>query len=120
MIRATFAYAIFLLILGIGGFIGTGAMTALIPALLGLPVIILAQFARRVSLRRYLLPGAAGIAGLGLLAAISRLIPTIAAGFSFGTATISLSLLALSSAVYLVYGIAAVLGARRHETGRTA
>jgi hypothetical protein len=120
MIRATFSYAIFLLILGIGGFISTGATTSLIPAFLGLPVVILAQFARRVSLRRYLLPGAAGIAGLGLLAALSRLIPAITAGFSFGTATISLSLLALSSAAYLIYGITAVLGARRQETGRTA
>lgn len=120
MIRATFAYAIFLLTLGLGGFILTGAITALIPAFLGLPVVILAQFARRQALRRYLLPVALGIGALGLLAALARLLPALGDGFSFGAATISLSLLALSSAAYLIYGISAVLSARRHGTRRTA
>jgi hypothetical protein len=116
MQNITYGYAAFLLLLGLGGYALTGATTSLIPAFLGLPVLGLAFAARRPSWRKTAMHIALAIGALGLFAALSRLLPGLLSGAAFSSATMALGLLALSSLIYLGFGIRSFVMARRRQT----
>lgn len=116
MVQSTLWYGAFLVVLGLGGYILTGATTALIPAFIGIPVLGLGFAARNPAWRRNAMYVAVGLGSLGLLAALSRLIPAFASGAEVGPATMSLSFLALGSAVYVVMGIRSFIEAQRQRT----
>ena len=64
-----------LVIQGFGFYIGTASksVTALIPACVGLPILVLGILAFRQSARKYAMHAAAALATLGLLAAVARI-----------------------------------------------
>ena len=69
MAKLTIGLGIVLIALGVGGYFGTGAehLTALIPAALGLPLLILGFVARKDAMRKHAMHAAAalGVAGFG-------------------------------------------------------
>ncbi|MHC4943797.1 MAG: hypothetical protein ACYTG7_12340 [Planctomycetota bacterium] len=72
MIKATFVYALLLIVLGIGGYILTDfvSVTALIPAFFGVVFLILAFLARKESLRKHMMHAASFLALLGFLGTV--------------------------------------------------
>jgi hypothetical protein len=119
MTRWTLVYAAALLVLGLGAYFGTGAQsaTALIPAFLGIPVLICGLVALmtgrpKVPLHIALLFGLLGVIGgaMGL-----PQLPTILSGGEVArpTATVTQSLLFFLSAGYLALGVRSFIQARR-------
>ena len=111
MPSATIAYGAFLIALGLIGYLLTGAGTSLIPAALGLIAVGLGAAARNQASRRHAMHGAAALALVGLLVSVARLVPSIGSG-AFGTAQVSLSLLALASLAYLALSVRSFREAR--------
>lgn len=106
-------YAIFLALLGGIGYGMTGAATAFIPAVLGIPVLILSQLAKRPGWRVRAIIGAAIIALFGVVAALGRLLPSLASGTEWTMATWTLAALAVSSLAYMAYAARELTAQRR-------
>jgi hypothetical protein len=85
MAEIAVVYGVVLVVLGIGGYTGTGgaSLTALIPVAFGVPVLALGLLARaRPALRMHAMHGAVGLgllAFLGTARALAR-VPALAAG----------------------------------------
>tara|TARA_R110000868_G_scaffold410693_6_gene699885 strand:- start:7105 stop:7479 length:375 start_codon:yes stop_codon:yes gene_type:complete len=69
MQKLTLSLGILLSILGLASYFGTGqeSITALIPTFFGVVFIVLSLLARKESLRKHMMHGAAGLALLGAL-----------------------------------------------------
>ncbi|MCU0493311.1 MAG: hypothetical protein MUD01_17130 [Chloroflexaceae bacterium] len=120
MVNTTFIYGGFLALLGIVGYVAAPAesrsLTALIPTFLGIPVLAAAFAGRNEGWRKHAMHVAVVLGLLGLLAALSRLVPALASGDPIGLAAISLALLAIASAVYVGLGVRSFIEARRQRT----
>ena len=75
MAKTTTIFGILLILLGIGGYFGTGrtSLTALIPAAFGLILLILGLLARKETLRRHAMHAAAVLGLLGFLGTASAI-----------------------------------------------
>jgi hypothetical protein len=122
MTRWTLVYAVALLLLGLGAYFGTGAqsVTALIPAFLGVPVLICGLVALKtgrpkipahIALVFALLGVAGGAMGLPQL-------PALLSGGEVArpTATLTQSILFFLSLAYIILGIRSFIQARRLNT----
>ena len=98
-----------LVIQGIGFYIGTDSksVTALIPAFVGLPILLMGIIAFKESARMH---AAAALGALGLLAAIGR---TAAAGLSLSAVGISLVIMMLLTGGFVLLCVKSFVGARR-------
>jgi hypothetical protein len=113
MSRQTLVFGGILILLGLGGFLGTGArsVTALIPAFVGLPMVALGLVALRGSERSsgYALGAAVALALLGFAGAARGLIklPELLAGGDVERpiAIVMQSAMALVCAVFVALGI---------------
>ena len=101
-----------LVIQGIGFYIGTGSRsaTALIPAFVGLPILLMGLLAFKESARMHAMHVAVAFGVLGLLAAIGRI---VTAGFSLSAAGISLIIMVLLTGSFVLVCVKSFVDARR-------
>ena len=120
MVRLTSSVGVLLVIVGVGGYVLTGAAspTALIPAGLGAVLLLLAAWGRQEGARKHAMHGAMLIALVGIAGTVRGLmqLPTLLAGGEVArpAAVYAQSLTALVLVVFLVSGIRSFVAARRN------
>lgn len=111
-----------LVLLGLAAYLLTGAdsVTALIPAFLGVPIVLLGVLAGRESLHRHAIHGALVFALLGLIGTLSNVVelPALLTGGDVErpVAVVTSTLTAALCLVLLVLGIRSFTAARRSRT----
>ena len=110
--KTAVAIGTLLVIQGIGFFIGTDSrsVTALIPAFVGLPILLMGLLAFKESARMHAMHVAAALGVLGLLAAIGRI---ATAGLSLSAAGISLMIMVLLTGSFVLVCVKSFVDARR-------
>lgn len=122
MVLVTRAVGAVLVVIGIAAYLLTGAesVTALFPAFLGLPMLILGVVAAREGARQHAIHAALVLALLGLVGTAANLmeLPALLTGGDVErpTAVATSAITALACAVYLGLGIRSFRQARRSET----
>lgn len=113
MPRNTIILAVLLILLGVGFFIGTGAthVTALIPAFVAAPYVILGLLALKQNLRKHMMHIAAALTLLLILGVAGRLPATMADGM--GNAAIEQLILIAMLIGYLALSIRSFIAARK-------
>ncbi len=121
MAKLTIAYGVILVVMGLGGYFGSGRVswTALIPAFLGIPAILCGVIAEmKENLRMHamhvaVLLGIAGFAGG---------VPGLRKLFSgdTGAGPLARSILAVVSAIYVALCVKSFIDARRRRKEREA
>lgn len=120
MASLTIVFGVLLILLGVGGYFGTGrqSLTAMIPALVGVLFILLGAMARNARYRMHAMHAAATLALLGLVMTVPKgLVPL--ARWAGGTApekppaVVSRSLMAGLMLVFLVLCVRSFVNARR-------
>jgi hypothetical protein len=104
-----------LVLLGVLGYIGTGAasVTALIPAFVGAVFLILALIARNPGARKHVMHAAVAIALLAVLGGVPRIIAAVNAGDLARPAVLAQIAMAVILAVYVLLGVKSFIEARR-------
>ena len=110
--KTAIAIGTLLVIQGIGFYIGTDSrsVTALIPAFVGLPILLMGLLAFKESARMHAMHVAAALGVLGLLAAIGRI---ATAGLSLSAAGISLMIMVLLTSSFVLVCVKSFVDARR-------
>jgi hypothetical protein len=123
MPQITFVLGTLLILIGVGFYLGTGAtsVTALIPAFLGLPIVIAGALALwRESWRKHAIHVAVLVALLGLLGSAPGLLrlPALLGGEELArpTAVVAQSLTALLCLVFVILAVRSFIQARRSES----
>ncbi|MCH2161964.1 MAG: hypothetical protein MK085_08845 [Phycisphaerales bacterium] len=122
MPRITIIIGGLLIILGGAAYISqmgqeNSSWTALIPAILGLPVVICGVLAMKPDARKAAMHFAMLLAFLGVLAPLGRLIPSsMKNGFELDTATGTMLGMMILSAILLVLGIRSFVDARKAKS----
>jgi lysylphosphatidylglycerol synthetase-like protein (DUF2156 family) len=116
--KITITIGLLLIFQGLGFYVATEtkSITALIPAFIGLPILVLGFVALKESVRKHAMHGAVTMALLGLLAPIGRI---ASAGFKFSAAGVSLLLMIVLCASLLILGIKSFIDARRRQASET-
>ena len=126
MASLTIVFGVLLILLGVGGYFGTGraSLTALIPAIPGILFIVLGLVARSARYRMHAMHAAATLALVGLLMMIPKgLVPL--ARWAGGTtpekpaAVISRCIMAGLMLVFLILCVRSFINARRARTAGT-
>jgi hypothetical protein len=104
-----------LIIQGFGFYLGTESrsLTALIPAAIGLPILLLGCLALRQTARKHAAHAAAFLAALGLMAAVGRL---VSAGIAWSAASASLVIMTVLCGGFVVLCVKSFLDARRRAS----
>ena len=119
MPRWTLVLALFLILVGVAGYLGTGrqSVTALIPTFLGLPLLALGLWGRRESARKMAMHIAAVVALLGLGGTASGLVKSarLLGGETLERpqAALAQAAVALACLVYLVLAVRSFVQARQ-------
>jgi hypothetical protein len=108
-----------LVLLGVVGYVGTGAasVTALIPALVGALFLLLALVARNAAARKHVMHAAVAIALLAVAGGLPRIIAAINAGDLTRPAVLAQIAMAVILAVYVLLGVKSFIDARRARLG---
>jgi multisubunit Na+/H+ antiporter MnhF subunit len=121
MPRLTIVFALILVALGVGFWLGTGrqSATALIPAFLGVPMAALGLWAARRSARGVPMHIAVVLAVLGFAGSVSG-VPKLVTHLGGGEvarpeAVLAQSLMALVCLVYVILGVRSFVVARRRR-----
>ncbi len=118
MVSLTLGVGVWLIVLGVGGYVITAmaSPTALIPAAFGIVLVIAGVLARAPARRRTAMHLAMGIALLGVIGSIGGLAPALqylsGADVARPAAAIARSLMAITLIAYLVAGIRSFMAAR--------
>ena len=101
--------------IGLVGYLATGAasLTALIPAMLGALLLILALVARSAEARKHAMHAAVALALLAVLGTLPRLLPALTAREFARPAVIAQAAMVLVLAVYVLLGVKSFIDARR-------
>jgi hypothetical protein len=104
-----------LVLLGVVGYLGTGAasITALIPAFFGALFLVLALLARNPQMRKHVMHAAVALALIGAVAVVPRILSGINAGEIRRPAVQSQIAMAAILAVYVALGVKSFIDARR-------
>ncbi len=118
MASLTVWVGILLILMGLGGYFGTGmvSVTALIPAFFGLPVAVLGQIAKTESRRKHAMHGAVLLGLLGFLGSVPGLfkLPQLFAGTAQRPAAVAMqSLMAVLLGVFVALCVRSFIAARR-------
>lgn len=118
MTAVTRGIGVALIIVGVGAWLLAGgfgtSLTALLPALLGLVILVLGLLAGREPLHRHAIHSALVIALLGLLGTIPRALPALTPGEEdAGLAAWASLVTAVLCLIYLTLGIRSFIAARR-------
>lgn len=113
MTNVTRATGAVLIVVGVVAYVATGAasVTALAPAVLGLPILLLGLLAGRESLHRHAIHAALVVALLGVLAGLPMVIDLLTG--EVGAAEVTAAVMALVSAAYVALGVRSFVAARR-------
>jgi hypothetical protein len=122
MPSTTIALGVALIVLGIGGYVLTGAasLTALIPAAFGLLFVVVGLIARNDRMRMHAMHGAVVLALLGFLGSVRGLLrigDVFHATSVRPAAIISQSIMALLTLGYIVVAVRSFIQARRARRG---
>jgi hypothetical protein len=121
MPQITLVLGTLLILLGAGFYLGTGAtsVTALIPAFLGIPIVIAGALARRPAWRRQAMHGAVLLALLGFLGSARGLLqlPALLGGGELArpVAVLAQSITALLCLAFVVLAVNSFIQARRSD-----
>ena len=121
MANITIAFGILLILLGLGGWFGSGgaSMTALIPAAFGIVLLILGVIARNEKVRKHAMHVAVIVGLLGFFGSASGLLslPAVLSGESVArpAAVISKSIMAVLSLLYVARCVKSFIDARRNR-----
>jgi hypothetical protein len=109
-----------LILLGLISYFGTGrtSVTALIPAFFGAVFVILALVSRSEAARKHAMHAAVALALIGLVGALIRAIPAIAAGEVARPAVLSQVVMSVLLAGYIALGVRSFKAARRARLAR--
>ena len=120
MLTTTRLIGFILIAIGIIGYVATGAasLTALIPAMIGAILLVLALVARSAEARRHAMHAAVAIALISALGTLPRLLPALAAGELARPAVISQALMVGVLLIYVALGVKSFVDARRARMGR--
>ena len=104
-----------LIAIGVVGYVATGgaSLTALIPAMIGAILLILALVARSAEARKHAMHAAVAIALLSLLGTLPRLVPALRAGELQRPAVIAQAVMVLVLLVYVALGVKSFIDARK-------
>ena len=113
MTNVTRAAGAVLIAVGIVAYITTGAasVTALAPAFVGLPILILGLLAAREKLRRHMIHAALAVALLGALASVPMAVALLTG--TTGAAEVTSTVTAVICAAYVAIGVRSFIAARR-------
>jgi hypothetical protein len=108
-----------LIAIGVIGYLATGgaSVTALIPAMIGAVMLVLALVARSPEARKHAMHAAVAIALISLLGTLPRLFPAVMAGEIQRPAVIAQAAMVLVLAFYVVMGVKSFIDARRARSG---
>ncbi len=114
MASTTILFGLLLTLLGLAGYFltGTSSFTALIPAMFGLPLLVLGVVARSEQARKHAMHMAALIATLGFVGALIPLLRT-PAGVRSGVAVASQLAMVLLTGIFVVLCVRSFISARR-------
>jgi hypothetical protein len=109
-----------LIAIGLIGYVATGAasLTALIPAMIGAVLLLLALVARSPEARKHAMHAAVALALVAALGTLPRLLPALMAGEFSRPAVISQAAMVLVLLVYVALGVKSFIDARRARVGR--
>ncbi|NIR53194.1 hypothetical protein GWO43_31520 [candidate division KSB1 bacterium] len=112
MTHLTLILSSLLIVIGVVGYFGTGmvSVTALIPAFLGLPLLLLNLWARKAESPKTLIPVGAILSGLGFVGSMRGLFKLIAGSFS--TAVLLQTVMFLICGIYMFVVIKYLYNAR--------
>ncbi len=115
MITTTRICGFILIAIGVIGYVATGAasLTALIPALVGAVLLILALAGRSADVRRHVMHAAVVVALLSLAGTLQRVAPALRAGDVQLPAVIAQLAMVLVLTFYVVMGVRSFIAARR-------
>jgi hypothetical protein len=123
--KITIGFGIGLIALGLAGYLGTGfkSWTALIPAFVGLPLLILGWLALQDNWRKHAMHAAVAVGLLGFIGAAVSLALSLWPLLSNGSvkrpaAAVTQALMALICAAYVVLGVRSFIAARRSRAGK--
>lgn len=122
MPKATIIFSVFLIVIGVGFYTWTGsvAITALLPAFLGIPILALGALAFGEKRRKHVMHGAFGLGVLGLVAGLMGVVelPKLLAGAEIERplAVTQQLVVLLASAIYVGLGFKSFRDARRQRT----
>jgi hypothetical protein len=111
----TIAVGSLLAVQGVAFYFGTAgrSLTALIPAVIGLPILLLGVLSFRKAARKHAAHAAAALATLGLLAAVGRL---ASAGVGWSAASASLIMMTVLCGGFVALCVKSFLDARRKQS----
>lgn len=119
MTSLTIALGILLILLGLGGYLGTGreSITALIPAMFGLPILLAGLTGLRDAWRMHAMHVATLLALLGLIGALARPIRKLLSGaeLQWSAALVSQVAMAVLCGTFLVLAVKSFIDARRRR-----
>lgn len=116
MTNATRAVGALLIAVGVVAYAvtGAGSVTALAPAFVGLPILVLGLFAARENLHRHMIHAALAVALLGALASLPMAIGVVLG--DAGAAELTSAVTLLICAGYVAAGVRSFIAARRSRT----
>ena len=117
MASTTILFGVLLTLLGLGGYFltGTSSATALIPAIFGLPLVVLGLLARSEPMRKHAMHAAAALALLGCAGALFSLVRTPTAPRDT-MAVFSQAAMVVLTAVFVGLCVKSFIDARRART----
>lgn len=123
MATTTIGFGVILILLGVGGFVGSGMEhpTALIPAAFGLLLVVFGAMARDEKKRKMAMHIAVVVGLLGFLGTVSGLasLPAVISGgpVERPMAVVSKSIMAILMLVYVALCVKSFINARRSRAG---
>ena len=120
MTSTTRLFGLILIVLGVAAYVLTGrtSVTALIPAMFGAVLLVLALVARSESARKHAMHAAVAVGLIGALASLGRAVPAVLNGNAGRPAVIAQILMALLLLMYVGFGVQSFIAARRARLGR--
>jgi hypothetical protein len=120
MPATTRLFGLLLIVLGIAAYVVTErtSVTALIPALFGVLLVVCALVARKESARKHAMHAAVAIALIGAIASLARAIPAVSGGSFTRPAVLAQLAMAVLLLVYVVLGVQSFIAARKARIGR--
>ena len=120
MANTTIGFGVVLILLGLGGYFGTGmvSLTALIPAAFGLLLAVFGAIARDDSKRKMAMHIAVTVGLLGFLGTVSglvKIVALIAGGEVAPPAVIAKSIMAILMLVYVAMCVKSFIDARKRR-----
>ena len=118
MASTTILFGVLLTLLGLGGYFltGTSSVTALIPAIFGVPLLVLGFLARSEPARKHAMHAAAAVALVGCAGALFSLVRTPVAP-RVAMAVFSQAAMAVLTAVFVGLCVKSFIDVRRARAG---